>query len=118
MTRKVSHSKMNNLVYHKLEMQEYLTQADLTKEQKRMLAQWRVNMCRFEENFRFGREMVLCPLCHKHRDFWRWSFHCEFITSRIVIHGRYDDIYNQNHEDLPRLIKTLNAITRIRDTYK
>ena len=114
MLLKATHSKMNNIAYYSLDMQPYLTRADISIEQKRILIKWQVKMNDFGENFRAGRKEVLCPLCQKHRDFPYESFKCPSITQSVNIKGNYSDIYHPDYENLPQLMETLENITNFR----
>ena len=111
--KKKSHSKIRNIHYQDLEMQDYLQRKDLSIEDKKMLFRWRVRMERFGENFRGSREFVLCPLCGDHRDSELLSFSCEAVNREISIECKYDDIFSQKIEN--KTIRTISKIMSLRN---
>ena len=56
-------SKMKNLCYIELKMQEYLELKDMTASQAKALFKFRIRMAPLGENCRGGAKTVLCPLC-------------------------------------------------------
>ena len=70
-------------------------------------------MERFRENFRGGRESILCPLCGRHKDNQESSFtSCRFIQEKINIKGQFNNIFEKAIEK--ETITTISKITRIR----
>ena len=67
MFRKESHSKMRNLNYLSLEIQEYFTRGHLSKWDAHRIFLYRTRMIFFWGNFRTGSSR-LCPLCLEHPD--------------------------------------------------
>ena len=90
------HTKMQNISYSELTLQTYLLREDLTIEQKRMLFKFRTRMTEYGENFRAGREKVICPLCALHRDSQDMGPSCPVLRRDINIAGNYSDLYNNN----------------------
>ena len=91
---KVCHSKMKNISYDELKVQTYLLREDLRVEQKRALFRFRTRMADFGENFRAGREKVLCPLCTLHLDSQDMGPACPIIRRDINMSGNFSDLYN------------------------
>ena len=107
------HSKMLNLKYDELKIQDYLLDEKLSINQKLSTLKWRISCEDFGENYRGGRTVVICPLCMSHRDGQRESFtQCEFILKKIEILGQYEEIFN---DVIPtKTIKILTKIANIR----
>ena len=61
-----TYSKLDNLAYSKLEIQQYLTSDQKSVSEKRVLFRCRVRMERFGENFRGGKGPVMSPLFNQH----------------------------------------------------
>ena len=106
---KEKHSKMRKLDYKVLEMQSYLVSERTNLREKRMLIRWRTFMEKFGENYRGGREYVLCPICKTHRDGEEESFtECKEVLVEADTEGTFDNIFEEN---ISR--ETINKITRI-----
>ena len=60
---KAKHSKMANLEYDAIEMQNYFLRGDVKIEQKRLIFKYRTRMAEYGENFRGGIQIVMCPFC-------------------------------------------------------
>ena len=90
------HSKMENLYYTEVKMQEYMKTPGISVEQAQNLFRWRVRMSPFGENFRGGQEKVICPLCHNHMDSQSLALNCEEIRKEVQIKLRIEDIYRDN----------------------
>ena len=106
------HSKMKNIHYKSLCMQNYLTRQDLTQEDKKTIFKYRVRMERFGENYRGGAESISCPLCHTHLDNQEMSYQCPEIKKEIEIKGNFSDIYNEIIQN--ETIETIVRISRYR----
>ena len=61
-------SKMKNLTYSDLKMQDYLLLNTINISQAKALFKFRLRMAPFGENFRGGQKTNLCPLCDGHPD--------------------------------------------------
>ena len=108
---KNTHSKLSNLSYNSLIMQNYLTGEDLPST-KKILFKMRTRMARFGENYRGTSGPNICPLCQTHPDNQQTSFQCKEIRKKIEIKGKLEDIYTENiNEDT---IKTVVKIMEIR----
>ena len=90
------HTKMQNIYYSKLTLQTYLLREDLTIDQKRILFKFRTRMAEFGENFRAGREKVMCPLCTLHLDNQNFGPACPVLRRDLDMTGNYSDMYNNN----------------------
>ena len=91
---KSKHSKMDNLFYIDLEIQEYLKDKTLTLKQARAVFKFKTRMANFSNNFRGGKETKPCPLCDDGPDTQRHSLECKVIKQNIQIQMRYEDIFH------------------------
>ena len=100
---------MKNLKYGEdFEMQSYLTNCQTSIKQKITLFKYRTRMEIFGENFRNGKETVICPLCFKHPDNQESSFDCSVIRTAIQVSGNINDIFKDDID-----IETIHTISNI-----
>lgn len=109
-------SKMVNLEYSELTMQNYLELKTMNRRQAIILFKFRVRMTPFKENFKAGEDRTLCPLCSLHVDSQGESFTCSKITAIMEVKGKYHDIFGSKFS--PELTKTLENIYLFRDEYR
>ena len=109
-------SKMKNLFYNELKMQDYLLLKNMNASQAKALFKFRVRMAPFGENFRGGQAMVICPLCKGHPDGQSESFECVQIKKVIDVQGSYMQIFGQNFSR--ELVKTVQSIYNFREEYR
>ena len=109
MSLKQSHTKLDNLCYTKLEMQEYLKLEKIDKVGAQTLFRYRTRMAAFGENFRGKSGPVPCPLCGNHLDNQLMGFdNCQILRENVKIEGVYKTIFSK---DVPSLVvKTLIKI--------
>ena len=106
------HSKLDKLIYTEIKKQNYLTLETLRKEEIQNIFKHRVRMAPYEENFKGGREHVICPLCGNHWDTQEMSFQCEYLKQRITITCSMSDIYT---EDITiHTARTITQMLRVR----
>ena len=72
--RKKGHSKLKNISYTELKMQDYLMNGNIKMEEAINIFKFRTHMADFGENFKSGAEAVICPLCLDHIDSQSNSF--------------------------------------------
>ena len=60
------HSKLNQIHYSELKLQQYFTDPNITVYQKQMLFRCRIRMEKFGENFHGANKQVFCNLCFAH----------------------------------------------------
>ena len=65
---KMSKSKMKDLSYTHLKIQDYLLLKNMNLDEAKALFKFRVRMSPFGENYRGGRERKICPFCKNHPD--------------------------------------------------
>ena len=117
MSVKIDHSKMDNLWYSDLKMQDYLKSNKFTTEESRTIFSFRTRMANFGENFKngSGNVNVPCPLCHIHLDTQAMAFQCPKLLTEVKIIGSYSDVFL---EDIPKeLVNTLTNILKFREKY-
>lgn len=66
--RKNGHSKLSNIKYTQLKMQEYLKDRNNRLEDALNIFKYRTHMADFGSNFRAGADIVICPPCLDHED--------------------------------------------------
>ena len=99
--KKEKHSKMVNLNYAELKIQEYFLKEDLDNNQKKTIFKLRTRMENFGENFRCGKAHVICPLCGLHRDSQDLCLICPIIRQEIRSDGNISEIYgNEIQNDI------------------
>ena len=63
MNKKEKHSKMDDLIYVELSMQNYLKDEKIRVQEARILFKFRTRMAKFWGNFKGGRPPQQCPVC-------------------------------------------------------
>ena len=112
---KVKHSKMDNLFYMDLEMQEYLKDKHIPVKQARAVFKFKTRMANFHDNFRGGNQTKPCPLCNNGLDTQRHSLQCKMILENMNINLRYEDIF---HSKVDKHVgKTLENILTFREEF-
>ena len=86
-SQQAKHSKMENLQYKEIKMQNYLS-SEKTILQKKIIFKYRTRMEDYGENFRGGARQVMCPLCQLHLDNQELIFQCQVIKSQIEVKGK------------------------------
>ena len=104
---------MMDIHYAEFSMQKYLELKEMTASQAKVWFKFRVRMTPFGENFRGGKQTVMCPLCSMHPDSQADSFHCVEMRKLVDIQGNYKDIFSENFS--PELVKTLVNIFNYRE---
>jgi hypothetical protein len=112
---KSNHSKMDNLFYVDLEIQEYLKDKNITLKQARAVFKFKTRMANFSNNFRGGKETKPCPLCDDGPDTQRHSLECKVIKQNIQIQMRYEDIFHSKVEQ--EVAKTIENVLKFREEF-
>ena len=89
---KSCHSKLGNLEYTELKMQDYLQSNSFTVEQARTVFAFRTKMANFGENYRQKEGPSLCPLCRDHLDAQELAFKCPVVIQRVDITEKFEDV--------------------------
>ena len=103
-------SKLGNITYSKLELQEYLTKLDVNLSKN--VFKFRVKMANFGGNYKGQGPTEICPLCKTHSDFQELCFLCPTITSHIQLTEDYENIFKPNISNT--LARNLLDIIKIR----
>ena len=106
---------MINLNYSELKMQDYFMKEDFDNYQKKTIFKLRTRMESFGENFRCGKNYVICPLCGLHRDSQDLCLQCPIIRQDIKSNGSISDIYGNEFENniVHTIIKALEKRNEI-----
>ena len=107
------HSKMANVKYVEMKMQEYFKTPGITTEEALNLFKWRVRMATFGENYRGGQPFVVCPLCLNHLDNQPMALSCEEMRKKLTIKISSEDIFK---DDIPlEVAQQLSNFMKIRN---
>ena len=110
---KEKHSKMDNLVYPKLKLQNYLKDSQISVQAATNLFRWRTRSALFKTNFGNSYQNTACPYCHDEPDSQEHALQCTVVAQKIEIVGEYSDIFD---EDIPTDIsETLMKIIKLRE---
>ena len=106
---KFSHSKMDNLVFTELKLQDYLISEKMTVKQKRNIFLFRVRMADYGENYPNRSILPIpCRMCHLHRDCQAHSVSCQETMNNIRTRGNYNEIFsNSISEDTAIMIEEI-----------
>ena len=115
MRLKIGHSKLDDLWYAELKLQDYLNCNKFTTEEARTLFSFRTRMAKFEENYKNGRSNILCPLCQLHFDTQALAFQCPKVRAEINVKRNYDEIFKSDISK--ELAKTLTEILKFRTRF-
>ena len=106
---KAKHTKLDNIIYSKLEIQKYLQCKNITPDDARMVFSFRTRMAGFGENFRDSSGHKQCPLCHSHLDNQQMAFKCPETVNMTSKKGKYGYIFQT---EIPvETIQNLRLIT-------
>ena len=78
-------------------MQNYFKYTDIKNSEKRTMFKWRTQMENFGENYREGRDPVICPLCSCHLDNQILSTQCEVIKRELKFKEDIKDIFKNDN---------------------
>jgi hypothetical protein len=112
---KSQHSKMDNLVYSELKMQNYLKSEEIPVPEAQNLFKFRVGVAQFKENFGDRYDNKTCPLCSISLDTQVHSQQCVMVKQKITIEGSYSDIFRGKIS--PNISKTLFKISKMREDF-
>ena len=115
MNKKESHSKMENLWYPELKMQEYLKCDKISTAEAKAVFSYRTRMANYSNNYRGLGGLSPCPLCYLHLDVQSLGFQCSNILENVKILGKYEDIFEDNISK--DLAKTVLQISTYRSSY-
>ena len=105
---KGKHSKVDNLNYSELKLQNYLKDPE-----SKNLYRYRTRSARYKENMKssYTATSLACPLCQVQPDSQPHSLQCTEVKTKTKVEGRYLDIIGEDiHSDIS---KTLLRISKI-----
>ena len=111
-TKKLKHTKMDNVTYRDLEMQDYFSSDQIDNNQKRTVFKLRTRMERFGENFRGGRDHVMCPICELHLDSQDLSLQCPEVRNEFNCTGDIREIYGEGMRK--EIVQTISKVIEFR----
>ena len=112
---KSTHTKMKNITYTELKLQNYLKSDNIPVYEAKNLYQFRVRAANFRENYKnkYESESTVCPLCLNHQDTQAHCVECVDILQMLPVEGNYTDIFGNK---IPSNIsRTLHKITKYRE---
>ena len=104
--KKDRHSKLENLFYSNLKLQNYLK--ELNKFEGQTMFSYRTRMSNYGQNYSSNGRPTICPLCHSHTDSQKWSYQCSMIKQNVTIESNYSDIFSDKVKR-----NTVNTVLRI-----
>ena len=113
---KENKSKLKNLFYSELKLQDYLLLKNMNACQAKALFKFRVKMAPFGQNFKGGQEIVLCPFCETHPDGQEESWMCSKMNTIMSIQGDYKEIFGQTFSK--EVIQTVQNIFTFREEFR
>ena len=102
---KMSHSKMENLFYYEMKLQEYLKLAELSVDESKLIILWRLRMAKFARNY--GQKNKLCPLCSDHEDTQEKSFQCKKVIKAVEMNVKYNDLFRNPTKKMAKVLKKI-----------
>ena len=126
--KKNEHSKMRNLTYTNLSMQDYLTSSKIHPGKAKILFLARVRMLRVSNNYRQSNADLNCPVCSaseidepKYLDDQHHLLHCAKLvdTPPVANNGnccKYEDIFSNNIDAMGAVADELEKSLNKRDT--
>ena len=102
---KMSHSKMENLFYYEMKLQEYLKLSELSVDESKVIILWRLRMAKFARNY--GQKNQLCPLCSEHEDTQENSFQCKVVKKVVEISVNYKDLFRNPSRKMAKVLKKI-----------
>ena len=111
---KLKHSKMENLEYTDLNLQNYLSDDSITVQEAKNLFKFRTRVAKFYANMKNNHELSqACPFCKVQDDTQEHSVQCNVVKTKINVKGNYRDIFL---DDIPvEIARTLMEITKLRE---
>ena len=116
--KKSIYKKMEHVSYNELKTQNYLLNNEHSIEEQKLIFTFRTRMAQFGENYKAGRDEIVCPLCRSHKDSQSMMFECPIVKKELIDRNitndlnLLDDVY---HEDISRnTIDILKIVTELR----
>ena len=110
--KKESHSKLKDLWYCELKLQDYLKLETMTAFEAKTVFSYRTRAAQYSDNYRGTNGLSPCPLCLLHLDCQAMAFQCQVIRESVHITECYDRVFNSSISNT--LAKTLVKIDNTR----
>ena len=112
-------NKMENLTYFEHSIQKYMVNSDYSYNEVTLIFKFRTRMLNFGQNFRAGRDVVWCPLCHMHIDSQMLILQCPVIEEALIeqfSNLRVMDIRNLFNQNIKtEVVQALKSAIEVRD---
>ena len=94
---KFKHSKMDDLIYTELKIQDYLISEEISVEEKRNIFHFRTRMASFSDNYKEGQSVGNpCSICRLHIDSQKHAVNCVETMKNVKKNGNYNEIFTNN----------------------
>ena len=110
--QKALHSKLANLHYSSLKLQDYLCVNNFSVTEARLIFSFRTRMAPFKKNYKSLKD-TLCPLCSQHLDDQNLVFQCPIIAQQINSEERIENIFSETISK--DLVNALDKVLQIRN---
>ena len=90
---KQNHSKMANLEYKELKIQNYFKNENISVKGAQNLFKFRTRVAKFKENYKNNYEVRSCPLCLVQPDTQAHCVQCPVVKENVNIQGDYQEIF-------------------------
>ena len=113
---KKSHSKMDNLQYSQLEMQKYLSNNFIYKNDAQLLFKLRTRMADFKGNFKNGNVDLTCRFCLED-DLQDHVLVCDAVASNIpeASQVQYKNLFSSNEKEVKRTLEAIKKALQYRE---
>ena len=116
MEMKEKHSKMRDLWYADLGMQEYLKLETMSACEAKTVFSYRTRSAQYSDNYRGSPSgLSPCPLCLLHLDCQALAFQCSVIKENVEITEKYQHIFNSSVNN--NLARILVKIENVREDF-
>ena len=114
---KETHSKMDKIIYKKLEIEPYLKSTKIYPEKAKLLYKLRTHMADVKSNFsRYYFYNLICPLCENTEDTQVHLLTCEKIHKTQLNSNNYEAIFSRNIKDQISILNSLEEALMKRKT--
>ena len=108
-----SHSKMDDLVYPRLKLQNYLKDGKISVQAAKTLFKWRTRSSMFKINFGNSYLNKACPYCLIEADSQEHALKCTVVKGKVEVKGEYSDIFDEDIDT--NISETVMRITKLRE---
>ena len=117
MKSKESHTKMKNVHYTELKLQNYLRCTEMSVNQARLIFRTRCRMTMYWNNFKGWNLTQNCPVCLEDDsvDDQGHSFQCKVILDSVVVDGTLEQSYSEDIR--AEVAQSIERIEKFREDY-